>query len=79
MHSSSHDSAVNLLTGGAFDVITNTPAYKQNKVRMHILEVDGQNPLPRINPRYKQRHPQNGVEVDRKWKRPGYVDLVDQT
>ncbi|MFK4436467.1 formate dehydrogenase subunit alpha [Paenibacillus sp. RC21] len=78
MHSSSHDSAVNLLTGGAFDVITNTPAYKQNKVRMHILEVDGQNPLPRINPRYKQRHPQNGVEVDRKWNRPGYVDLVDQ-
>ncbi len=78
MHSSSHDSAVNLLTGGAFDVITNTPAYKQNKVRMHILEVEGQNPLPRINPRYKQRHPQNGVEVDRKWNRPGYVDLVDQ-
>ncbi|WP_149093891.1 formate dehydrogenase subunit alpha [Paenibacillus terrae] len=78
MHSSSHDSAVNLLTGGAFDVITNTPAYKQNKVRMHILEVDGQNPLPRINPRYKQRHPQNGVEVERKWNRPGYVDLVDQ-
>ncbi|MGG1617383.1 formate dehydrogenase subunit alpha [Paenibacillus sp. NRS-1781] len=78
MHSSSHDSAVNLLTGGAFDVITNTPAYKQNKVRMHILEVDGQNPLPRINPRYKKRHPQNGVEVERKWNRPGYVDLVDQ-
>ncbi|KEO76769.1 formate dehydrogenase subunit alpha [Paenibacillus polymyxa] len=78
MHSTSHDSAVNLLTGGAFDVVTRTPAYKQAKVRMQILEVDGQNPLPRINPRYKKRHPQNGVEVDRKWNRPGYVDLVDQ-
>ncbi|KAF6578357.1 formate dehydrogenase subunit alpha [Paenibacillus sp. EKM212P] len=78
MHSTSHDGAVNLLTGGAFDVVTRTPAYKQAKVRMQILEVDGQNPLPRINPRYKKRHPQNGVEVDRKWNRPGYVDLVDQ-
>ncbi|MBP1177450.1 formate dehydrogenase major subunit [Paenibacillus sp. PvR133] len=78
MHSTSHDGAVNLLTGGAFDVVTRTPAYKQAKVRMQILEVDGQNPLPRINPRYKKRHPQNGVEVGRKWNRPGYVDLVDQ-
>ncbi|ADO57672.1 formate dehydrogenase subunit alpha [Paenibacillus polymyxa] len=78
MHSTSHEGAVNLLTGGAFDVITRTPAYKQTKVRMQILEIDGQNPLPRINPRYKKRHPQNGVEVNRKWNRPGYVDLVDQ-
>ncbi|MDV2686992.1 molybdopterin dinucleotide binding domain-containing protein, partial [Alkalihalophilus lindianensis] len=28
MHSSSHESAVSLLAGGAFDVVTNTPAYK---------------------------------------------------
>ncbi|KAE8559497.1 formate dehydrogenase subunit alpha [Paenibacillus polymyxa] len=78
MHSTSHEGAVNLLTGGAFDVVTRTPAYKQTKVRMQVLEFDGQNPLPHINPRYKKRHPQNGVEVNRKWNRPGYIDLVDQ-
>ncbi len=41
MHSASHESAVNLLTGGSFDVQTNTPAYKQIKVRMQILQLEG--------------------------------------
>ncbi|MGG1552791.1 formate dehydrogenase subunit alpha [Paenibacillus ferrarius] len=77
MHSSSPDTAINLLTGGAVDVITHTPAYKQVKVRLQVLEVDGDNPLPSINPRNKKRHPQNGVEAARKWNRPGYVSLVD--
>ncbi|WP_322924103.1 formate dehydrogenase subunit alpha [Paenibacillus campi] len=77
MHSTSHETAVNLLTGSAVDVRTHTPAYKQTKVRMQILNVKGVNPLPEINPRYKQRHPQNGVEVQRKWDRPDYVSLVD--
>ncbi|CAG7643743.1 Putative formate dehydrogenase [Paenibacillus solanacearum] len=78
MHSTSHESAINLLTGGAVDVQTHTPAYKQIKVRMQILELEGSNPLPRTSPRYKKRHPQNGVEVQRKWNRPGYVSLVDR-
>ncbi|MCZ8513722.1 formate dehydrogenase subunit alpha [Paenibacillus filicis] len=78
MHSNTHDSAVNLLTGGAHDVKTATPAYKQTKVRMQILELDGDIPLPHNNQRNKKRHPQNGVEVHRKWNRPGYVALVDQ-
>ncbi len=77
MHSVSHETAVNLLTGSAVDVRTHTPAYKQTKVRMQILNVKGVNPLPEINPRYKKRHPQNGVEVQRKWDRPDYVSLVD--
>lgn len=77
MHSVSHETAVNLLTGNAVDVRTNTPAYKQMKVRMQVLEEKGENPLPLTNPRYKKRHPQNGVEVQRKWNRPGYVSLVD--
>lgn len=78
MHSTSHESAVNLLTGGAVDVKTHTPAYKQMKVRLQLLELDGDNPLPKTSPRFKQRHPQNGVEVQRKWSRPDYVSLVDQ-
>ncbi|MNN23180.1 putative formate dehydrogenase [compost metagenome] len=77
MHSSSHESAVNLLTGSAVDVRTHTPAYKQMKVRMQILNVKGINPLPITNPRYKKRNPQQGVEVQRKWNRPDYVSLVD--
>lgn len=76
MHSSSHDSAVNLLTGSTLDVRTSTPAFKQMNVRMQILNVKGVNPLPLTNPRYKKRHPQNGVEVQRKWERPDYVSLV---
>jgi formate dehydrogenase major subunit len=77
MHSVSHETAVNILTGGAVDVNTHTPAYKQARVRMQVLNIKGTNPLPLSNPRNKERHPQNGVEVERKWKRPGYVSLVD--
>ncbi|WNS78494.1 formate dehydrogenase subunit alpha [Domibacillus sp. DTU_2020_1001157_1_SI_ALB_TIR_016] len=77
MHSTSHENAVNLLTGNGFDIITHTPAYKQTKVRMEVLSVNGENPLPKTSPRNKKRYPQNGVEVERKWKRPGYVSLVD--
>ncbi|ANS75372.1 oxidoreductase [Paenibacillus yonginensis] len=78
MHSHSHESAINLLTGGAVDVQTHTPAYKQMKIRMTVLEEEGNNPLPLINHRYKKRFPQHGVEVQRKWNRPGFVSLVDQ-
>lgn len=76
MNSVDKDSAINFLTGPAVDQRTNTPAYKQTKVRLEVLRVDGENPLPRTNPRYKKRHPQNGVEVQRKWNRPGYVHLT---
>ncbi|MBH8605738.1 formate dehydrogenase subunit alpha [Thermoactinomyces sp. CICC 10522] len=78
MHSVSYESAINLLTGSATDHRTHTPAYKQTRVRMQVLDVEGSIPLPLTNPRYKKRHPQNGVEVERKWKRPDYVSLVDK-
>lgn len=76
MHSSSHESAVNLLTGGAVDVVTHTPAYKQTKVRMEILTLNGENPLPRYNPRYATRTPQKGLEIYRKWERGDYVPIA---
>ncbi|MFC9539423.1 formate dehydrogenase subunit alpha [Lysinibacillus sp. NPDC056959] len=76
MNSVSKDSAINFLTGPAGDINTSTPAYKQTKVRVEVLKQKGKSPLPRTNPRYKKRHPQNGVEVERKWNRPGYVHLT---
>lgn len=76
MNSVHKDSAINFLTGTATDNRTNTPAYKQTMVRMELLEKHGENPLPKTNHRYKERHPQNGVEVQRKWARSGYVQLA---
>jgi formate dehydrogenase major subunit len=77
MHSASHESAVNLLTGGAVDIETHTPAYKQAKVRMQILQLEGKNPLPKNNPRNAKRTPQMGIEVFRKWERDDYVPIAD--
>ncbi|MED0666998.1 formate dehydrogenase subunit alpha [Bacillus badius] len=76
MNSVDKESAINFLTGPAVDQRTNTPAYKQTKVRMEVLTSCGKTPLPKTNPRNKKRHPQNGVEVQRKWQRPGYVHLT---
>ena len=53
MNSTDNETAINFLTGPAVDVRTNTPAYKQTKVRMEVLEVDGENPMPKANPRNK--------------------------
>ncbi|MEK4875022.1 formate dehydrogenase subunit alpha [Bacillus sp. FSL W8-0102] len=77
MNSTSKESAINFLTGTAVDGRTHTPAYKQAKVRLEVLDVDGKSPLPKTNPRNKKRHPQNGVEVYRKWKRRDFVQLTD--
>ncbi|MCY9464084.1 formate dehydrogenase subunit alpha [Bacillus velezensis] len=77
MNSTDKDSAINFLTGPAYDSRTHTPAYKQTKVRMEVLGSCDTPPLPKTNPRYKKRHPQNGVEAQRKWNRPGYVHLTD--
>jgi formate dehydrogenase major subunit len=72
MNSVSEDSAVNLLTSSFSDLTTHTPAYKEAKVKMQVLEVEGENPLPRYNSRFGKRNPQRGVEVERKWKRADY-------
>ncbi|MEC1370549.1 formate dehydrogenase subunit alpha [Bacillus velezensis] len=77
MNSTDKDSAINFLTGPAYDSRTHTPAYKQTKVRMEVLGSCDIPPLPKTNPRNKKRHPQNGVEAQRKWNRPGYVHLTD--
>jgi len=76
MNSVSHESAINVLTGNAVDVRTNTPAYKQTRVRMEVLETDGYNPLPMYNPRYAKRNPQLGVQVERKWARKDYKPIA---
>jgi len=78
MHSTSQENAVNLLTGPAMDYRTHTPAYKQTRVRMEVLEVQGVIPLPASNPRSKKRHPRAGIEAERKWHRADYVSLIDE-
>jgi formate dehydrogenase major subunit len=71
MPMNSPDIAVNRLTGSHIDPVTNTPAYKESSVRLKVLE-GGENPLPRINWRFGHPTPQQGVEVERKWKRSDY-------
>jgi len=66
------ESPVNVLTGSHTDPVTHTPAYKEIAVKMEVLGETGENPLPRNNPRFGRPTPQNGVEVERKWKGPDY-------
>jgi formate dehydrogenase major subunit len=63
---------VNQLSSSFTDRSTHTPAYKETAVGMTVLPEQGDNPLPRKNFRYGTRHPQSGVEVERKWALPGY-------
>nr|WP_051997584.1 formate dehydrogenase subunit alpha [Brevibacillus laterosporus] len=77
MNSVSSDNAINILTGNVGDIRTQTPAYKQTKVRLEVLEHSGQNPLPKNNPRNAKRNPQLGVQVDRKWARADYEPIAD--
>jgi formate dehydrogenase major subunit len=72
MPMNSIESPINLLTSSHTDRATHTPAYKETAVSMTLLPEPGENPLPRRNFRYGTRHPQTGVEVERKWARPGY-------
>ncbi len=72
MPMNSTESPVNLLTGSHTDLVTHTPAYKETAVRMQVLDATGESPLPRINHRFGHPTPQNGVEVERKWRQPGY-------
>jgi formate dehydrogenase major subunit len=73
MPMNSVESPVNRLTSSHADPVTNTPAYKETSVHMNVLAEVGQSPLPRINSRFGHPTPQNGVEVERKWKRPDYA------
>jgi formate dehydrogenase major subunit len=69
----SQEGPINILTGSHADPVTNTPAYKETSVRIKVLPEQGTNPLRPLNPRYSGKPtPQNGVEVERKWKRKDY-------
>jgi formate dehydrogenase major subunit len=72
MPMNSTESPVNVLTGSHVDPVTHTPAYKETAVQMQVLEPKGESPLPRINHRFGHPTPQQGVEVERKWRRPDY-------
>jgi formate dehydrogenase major subunit len=73
MPMNSIESAVNRLTSSHTDLVTNTPAYKEASVHMKVLAEVGESPLPRINSRFGHPTPQDGVEVERKWKRADYA------
>ncbi|GGN28796.1 putative oxidoreductase YjgC [Deinococcus daejeonensis] len=73
MNARKAEDAVNRLTGSQGDATTNTPAYKDTRVRLDVLHDVGPNPLPATNPRWGHPTPQGGVEVERKWARPDYV------
>lgn len=73
MPMNSTESPVNWLTSSHTDPVSNTPACKETSVHMNVLAEVGENPLPRINSRFGHPTPQNGVEVERIWKRPDYA------
>jgi formate dehydrogenase major subunit len=63
---------INLLTGNHTDPVTHTPAFKETVVRMRVLSEKSEIPLPRINHRFGHPTPQQGIEVERKWRQPRY-------
>ena len=63
---------VNRLTSSYTDKTTHTPAYKETAVRMTVVAETGNSPLPLGNSRFGHPTAQQGVEVERKWKRPDY-------
>ncbi len=69
--------AVNRLTSSHTDKVTHTPSYKEINVRMEVLENRGVSPLPQVNHRFAQRHPQISVRVEDKWKRDDYEPIAD--
>jgi formate dehydrogenase major subunit len=72
MPMNSVESPVNRLTSNHTDAVTHTPAYKEASVHLRVLPEVGESPLPRINHRFGHPTPQQGIEVERKWKRPDY-------
>jgi formate dehydrogenase major subunit len=72
MPMNSTESPVNRLTSSHTDPATHTPAFKETSVHMEIMAEIGESPLPCGNSRFGHPTPQDGVEVERKWKRPDY-------
>ncbi|HET7658279.1 MAG TPA: formate dehydrogenase subunit alpha [Bacillales bacterium] len=65
--------AINKLTNNLVDEATNTPAYKEVPVKMKVIDVEGDSPLPPNNHRRGNRNPQPGVNVEKKWNRDDYT------
>ncbi|MCL6594099.1 MAG: oxidoreductase, partial [Alicyclobacillus sp.] len=78
MNSAANEEAVNLLTSSASDKDVDTPAYKDMKVRLEVLEDTGAPPLVRGNYRLATPNPQPGVQVEKKWARADYSPLIEQ-
>lgn len=67
------DAAINLLSSSIADKDTSTPAYKETKAKLIILDKGKTSPLPENNFRFGNRVPQMGVNVEAKWRRDDYV------
>jgi formate dehydrogenase major subunit len=78
MPMNSVEEPVNRLTSSYTDKATHTPAYKETSVQLRVTGETGDNPLPRTNSRFGHPTPQNGVEVERKWKRKDYREPGNQ-
>ena len=78
MPMNSVDEPVNRLTSSYTDKVTHTPAYKETSVQLKPLGEAGNDPLPRTNSRHGHPTPQNGVEVERKWRRADYREPGSQ-
>ncbi|WP_462413538.1 formate dehydrogenase subunit alpha [Neobacillus sp. Marseille-QA0830] len=75
MNTSDERKAVNRLTSSYHDKYTHTPNYKEAGVRMEVLEVKGEPPLPKVNYRFGNRIPQISVRVEDKWKRADFTPI----
>jgi formate dehydrogenase major subunit len=69
--------AVNRLTSSYHDIPTHTPAFKEASVKMEVLEINGESPLPKHNHRFGNRVPQLGVKVEDKWERNDFTPIPD--
>lgn len=77
MNSMEERAAVNRLTSSYHDRITHTPNYKEMGVKMEVLEVKGEPPLPKVNYRFGNRIPQLSVRVEEKWSRPDFTPIPE--
>jgi formate dehydrogenase major subunit len=77
MNAASDTETVNFLTSYTRDPDSDTPAYKELPVKIKKLKENGGTPLPANNSRYGVTHPQIGILINEKWKRPDYSKLTD--
>ncbi len=77
MNSIEENNGINMLTSYTVDPDSDTPAYKELPVKITKLKEKGDSPLPKTNPRYYKRFPQNGINIEEKWNRSDYIKLTD--